>query len=276
MREHEHETSNTSVPAKPRAFISYSHDSAEHSRRVRALADRLRSDGIEAWIDQYVQDPSEGWIRWMRTQVKEANRVLLVFTETYQRRFEGGEEEGNGLGATFEGAIVTHTLYESGGWNAKFRPVVFGEEEERFIPIELRCFNRYSAETPDHYQNLLRWLHGAPRIVVPPVGDRPDLSPEPALPLFSPNSSETAAKNPSNTAENPELARRSNLECILAMNEHLPSVFIGSSTKGLPIAEAIEAWSGKYSGCQVAGTGKTVISYGAFEWYRPLSGCIFI
>jgi hypothetical protein len=25
----------------------------------------------------------EGWIAWMRTQVKEANQVLLILTETY-------------------------------------------------------------------------------------------------------------------------------------------------------------------------------------------------
>jgi len=29
-------------------FINYSHDSAEHTRLVRALADRLRADGIDA------------------------------------------------------------------------------------------------------------------------------------------------------------------------------------------------------------------------------------
>jgi len=89
---------------------------------VRALADRLRADGVEAWIDQYIQDPNEGWIRWMRQKVKQADKVLLTFTETYQRRFEG-DEEGKGLGATFEGVIVTQALYESGGRNAKFRPV---------------------------------------------------------------------------------------------------------------------------------------------------------
>jgi hypothetical protein len=81
-------------PTKTRIFISYSRESANHTSRVRALADRLRTDGIESWIDQYVQDPNEGWIRWMRSQVKEADRVLLVFAETYQRRFEGDEEEG--------------------------------------------------------------------------------------------------------------------------------------------------------------------------------------
>ena len=134
---------------------------------MRALADRLRADGIEAWIDQYVQDPDEGWIRWMRGQVKQADRVLLVFTETYQRRFERDEEEGMGFGATFEGVIVTQALYEIGGHNAKFRPVVFHEGDERFISLELRRFNRYRVDTPESPEALLRWLHETPRVIAP-------------------------------------------------------------------------------------------------------------
>jgi len=89
---------STKPPAATcRVFISYSHDSPEHRQRVLALANQLRRDGVEAWIDQYIQDPDEGWIRWMRSQVRQASRVLLVFTEVYQRRFEGDEEEGKGL-----------------------------------------------------------------------------------------------------------------------------------------------------------------------------------
>jgi hypothetical protein len=167
-----------------KVFISYSHDSIEHTRRVRALADQLRKDGVDASIDQYTQDPNEGWIRWMRSQVNQSDRVLLIFTETYQRRFEGDEEEGKGLGATFEGVIVTQALYESGGRNAKFRPVVFREEDEKFIPAELRRFNRYRVDTPEGYEKLLRWLHEAPSIVAPPVRPKPDLPPESAPELF--------------------------------------------------------------------------------------------
>jgi hypothetical protein len=172
-------------PKHLRVFISYSHDSPEHRRRARALADQLRTDGIESWIDQYVQDPNEGWIRWMRQQVKQADKVLLIFTEAYQRRFEGDEEEGKGLGATFEGVIVTQALYEGGGSNAKFRPVVFEGADERFIPLELRRFNRYRVDTPEQYQNLLRWLYEAPSIVAPTIGQKPDLPAEPASELFS-------------------------------------------------------------------------------------------
>jgi TIR domain len=174
-----------SSTAACRVFISHSHDSAEHARRVRALADQLRANGIESWIDQYVQDPDEGWPKWMRDQVKEADKVLLVFTRTYQRRFEGDEEEGKGLGATFEGAIVTQSLYESGGRNRKFRPVALREEDEQFITVELRRFNRYRVDTPEHYQNLLRWWLEAPRITAPTVGRTPDLPPEPGVELFA-------------------------------------------------------------------------------------------
>jgi TIR domain len=71
-------------------FSSATVTSPEHEQRVLTLADRLRTDGIESWIDRYVQDPNEGWIRWMRQKVKQADKVLLAFTETYQRRFEGG------------------------------------------------------------------------------------------------------------------------------------------------------------------------------------------
>jgi hypothetical protein len=175
-----------SSAATSRVFISYSHDSPEHQQRVLALANQLRKDGVEAWLDQYVQDPKEGWIRWMRSQVQQANRVLLVFSEAYQRRFQGNEEEVRGLGATFEGIIVTQALYESAGHNEKFRPVVFREGDERFIPAELRCFNCYRVDTPEHYEALLRWLLQAPQNVAPHVLPKRDLPPHPAPELFPP------------------------------------------------------------------------------------------
>jgi hypothetical protein len=75
---------------RPRVFISYSHDSPEHRKRVLSLAERFRADGVDAQIDQYVQGtPLEGWARWIRNQLASANFILLVCTETYYRRFCG-------------------------------------------------------------------------------------------------------------------------------------------------------------------------------------------
>jgi hypothetical protein len=44
-----------------RVFISYSHDSIEHARLVLELAERLRADGVDAQLDQYVAGtPAKG------------------------------------------------------------------------------------------------------------------------------------------------------------------------------------------------------------------------
>jgi hypothetical protein len=69
--------------APPKAFISYSHDSLEHREHVLALADRLRQDGIDASLDQYVTSPAEGWPHWSEAGVIKADHVLMVCTETY-------------------------------------------------------------------------------------------------------------------------------------------------------------------------------------------------
>jgi hypothetical protein len=53
----EQDKSTKALAATCRVFISYSHDFPEHRQRVLALANQLRNEGVEAWIDQYVQDP---------------------------------------------------------------------------------------------------------------------------------------------------------------------------------------------------------------------------
>ena len=41
----------------PTCFLSYSWDSDEHREWVRALATRLREDGVEALLDQFQLAP---------------------------------------------------------------------------------------------------------------------------------------------------------------------------------------------------------------------------
>ena len=65
-------------------FISYSHDSEEHREKVLALSERLREDGIETILDQYVNgSPPGGWPRWMLDQLDTADSVIVVCTEIY-------------------------------------------------------------------------------------------------------------------------------------------------------------------------------------------------
>jgi hypothetical protein len=81
---------------------------------VLSLAERLRADGVDAQIDQYVQGtPLEGWIRWIRNQLASADFILLVCTETYYRRFCGQGGPGQGRGVDWEGMLVTLELYHA-------------------------------------------------------------------------------------------------------------------------------------------------------------------
>ena len=117
------------APSPPRVFISYSHDSTEHTEGVLALAQRLREDGVDAWIDQYENGtPEEGWPRWMLNRLDWAEMVLLVCTETYYRRFRGQDEPDKGKGADWEGQLITLDLYDAKSRTVDFVPILFSDE----------------------------------------------------------------------------------------------------------------------------------------------------
>src|ERR1700686_763633 len=160
-----------------RIFVSYSHDSPEHAQRVLALSDRLRAQGIDCQLDRDAIAPPEGWPAWMDAQIKDALFVLVVCTEVYSRRVSGQEDPGRGLGARWEGAIITQALYDSGGRNDKFIPIVFAESDIAFIPTFLRAVTRYDLGTPNGYQALYRHLTNQPRVIKPPLGSLEVLPP---------------------------------------------------------------------------------------------------
>lgn len=98
----------------PCVFLSYSWDSDAHKQHVLEFAQRLRGDGIDAAIDRFTVFPAEGWPQWMSNQVEGAAFVLVIATKSYALRFAKKEQPGKGLGATWEGAVITQEIYESG------------------------------------------------------------------------------------------------------------------------------------------------------------------
>ncbi len=149
-------------------FLTYSHDSPAHEQAVLDLANRLRADGIDAWIDQYVAAPPEGWPRWMTNQVEESKYILLVCTETFKRRFDGKEKPGTGKGATWEGLLANQVLYEAGTVNEKLIPVLLHGGTEDHIPLALKPYTHY--RLPAGYDDLVRHLTGQPAVMAPPLG----------------------------------------------------------------------------------------------------------
>jgi tetratricopeptide (TPR) repeat protein len=152
-------------------FISYSHDSPEHSERVLALSERLRDDGITTQIDQYVNGtPSEGWPRWMLDRLDEADSVIVVCTQIYYTRFRGHEEPGKGKGADWEGAVITQEIYDDRSDTSKFVPVLFLAEDESFIPEPLRPLTHYLLNSEQNYNDLYDFLLGQAGVQPRPIG----------------------------------------------------------------------------------------------------------
>ena len=149
-------------------FISYSHDSDDHKALVRSIADRLRADGLDCKIDQYLNGfPPEGWQRWMQTQIEEADYVLILCTPLYLQRFRGRASEG-GRGVNFEGVVISQTLYDEYYRNTKFIPVIPDAGSIDNVPLPLKAYSTY--RLPADYTQLYRVLTDQPETLEPAIG----------------------------------------------------------------------------------------------------------
>jgi hypothetical protein len=166
----------------PRLFISYSHDSREHEDRVRALADRLREDGVDAVVDQYNTAPPDGWPMWMDREIQKADFIALVCTETYLRRVEGREEPGKGRGVLWEAKLIYNCLYLADTAVQRFIPILSQGGVPSSIPCPLRGLTYYQANSEEGYEDFYRHLTRQPR------HEKPALGRLKALPAIAPQS----------------------------------------------------------------------------------------
>jgi WD40 repeat protein len=158
------------VSGPPKVLISYSHDSPKHEQHVLELANRLRADGIDCIIDQYIVATAEGWPLWMDKQIRNSDFVVMVCTETYYQRVTGEEQPGKGLGVRWEGHLIYSEIYRAGTINTKFIPVLFEDGDPSHIPAPVRDADHYFARTERGYEDLYRRLTDQPRALKPDLG----------------------------------------------------------------------------------------------------------
>ncbi len=159
----------------PTVFISYSYDSPEHAEKVLAFSDKLRSEGIDAILDQYEESPPEGWSMWMERQIRAADFVLMICTRTYYKRVMGKEGRREGLGVKWEGNLIYHHIYNADTRNTKFIPVLFAGSKTEYIPTPLRGATYYRVETIQDYEDLYRRLTNQPKTIKPKLGKHKEL-----------------------------------------------------------------------------------------------------
>jgi hypothetical protein len=159
-----------------KVFISYSHDSPEHSERVLALSNSLRALGVDAELDRYHVRPPHGWAHWCEQQLRPevSSFVLVVCTPVYRARVENrvGAEEGRGV--YWEGAIVYNYLYNAKA-NARFIPVLLDDDPESGVPMPLDGHTRYRVRafelSDPGFEALYRELTEQPEITKPALRD---------------------------------------------------------------------------------------------------------
>lgn len=152
----------------PTVFISYSWAEQEYGCKwVETLANKLRSDGIDADIDMYHESPAEGWTTWMINKIKQSDYVLVVCTKSYYDIVNSGQEINSGLGRRFEGKIIQKQIYDSGCLNERFIPILPPNGSHEHILEVLSDYTVYKLY--DNYDRLLKRLKGE-NDHMPPLG----------------------------------------------------------------------------------------------------------
>ncbi len=154
----------------PIVFISYSQDSISFADQVLAFSNKLRSEGIDAVLDQYEEAPPEGWPRWMENNINKADYVIIIGSKGYFDKIYGNVDQGKGRGVKWEGNLIYQKLYMSDTLNTKYIPVVFDENDLEYIPVPLQGSTYYNVNTETGFNRLYWRLRGVTAKQKPPLG----------------------------------------------------------------------------------------------------------
>jgi len=148
----------------PKVFISYSHDSLEHKKWVNELGTRLRNNGIDAILDQWELQPGDDLPHFMETHLANADRILMICTETYVMKANRGQ---GGVG--YEKMIITSNLLENIDAN-KVIPII-RQNETYSIPtfLKTKLYINFSknADYEYNFDELIRTIHQSPILQKP-------------------------------------------------------------------------------------------------------------
>lgn len=150
----------------PKVFISYSHDSIDHKKWVLDFATKLRASGVDATLDQWDLKPGDDLAVFMEKNLREADRVLMICSETYV------DKANKGIGGVgYEKMIVTADLLARIDSN-KVIPII-RQSGKTSVPtfLQTKLHLNFSSDNDFEFQfdELIRTLHNSPVYEKPPV-----------------------------------------------------------------------------------------------------------
>jgi hypothetical protein len=125
----------------------------------------------------------------MEDNLDQAGFVLLICTETYNRRVRGKEEAGKGLGVGWESNLIYNRIFNDPPSGSRYIPIVLEGGNPSHIPTPLKGHTYYSVKQFDFsdggYEGLYRHLTKQPEVVRPSLGQIKILAPK-NLPAVTP------------------------------------------------------------------------------------------
>ena len=159
--------------ASPKAFVSYSWDDERHKNWVADLAARLRSDGIDAALDQWDVVPGDQLAEYMEKEIRDNDYVLIICTPNY--RMKSDHRKG---GVGYEGDIMTAEVLTMRN-HRKFIPVLAIGSWEDSAPSWLKGKVYVDLSTDEafdkNYSDIIATLHGTKPIAPPLRRQSPNL-----------------------------------------------------------------------------------------------------
>jgi tetratricopeptide (TPR) repeat protein len=253
-------------PTPPRVFLSYAWEDDAYRQRVESFATRLRQDGIDARLDAWHVDGTVTIPEFMASEVRNADKILLVCSPKYPQKIHAMEDGEKITGSGWEQMLVASAIWSGLKDRADVVVVVFRGTWRDATPSFASGLPSYDltddAAFEEPYTELLRRLTGQTK-KAPPVG-KPvtGLTPVPV----------PALRGTGGTAPAPAP------EAYIAKLPATDSTLIGRAVE-LALLEA--AWTNGANLLQViapGGTGKTALMT---NWYKrhvgeaPLYGWSF-
>jgi len=166
-----------SAATAPRMFLSYSWSSPDHEAWVLALANKLMADGVEVILDKWSLTPGQDGNVFMERMVTDpaVSKVLMICDRIYVDKADGRR---GGVGT--EAQIISPQLYrDHSADQTKFAAACLTLDEggQPLVPVFYKGRIHFDF-TRDvgfdvAYEQVLRWAHGRPQHVAPPLGRMP-------------------------------------------------------------------------------------------------------
>ena len=151
-------------------FISYSREKSDY---VRGIVERLLSDGIQVYFDQYDLKQGNHLIPYMEKSVNDPNVdfVLIFCDRTYMEK-ANARKGGVGIESTILSQEVYNNIEQS-----KVIPIVIERNGNRtFVPTFLKDIYHIDFTRDDfekEYESLVRLIYDKPEVRKPKLGQRP-------------------------------------------------------------------------------------------------------